>query len=81
LNLRPPGYETSRSRRCGTRLAHLSRPGCAEISVGQLRWVQNGYKIRVSSGNKYPRFESDLAGGTRHCANQLRLSTAPIDIV
>ena len=61
MNLRPPGYETSRSRRCGTRLAHLSRPGCAEISVGQLRWVQNGYKIRVSSGNEYLRFESDLA--------------------
>jgi hypothetical protein len=39
--------------------------------LDQLRWVQNGYKIRVSPGNTDAMFESDLVGGTRHCANQV----------
>jgi hypothetical protein len=39
------------------------------------KWVQ---KFRVSSGNEYPRFESDLAGGTCQCANQILLSAEAI---
>jgi hypothetical protein len=52
LNLRPPGYETSRSSSSWVRSACLSHFRSCSITLDQLRWVQNGYKIRVSSGNR-----------------------------
>ena len=44
MNLRPPGYETSRSRSSDVRLAHLSHAESPQSMLDQLRWVQNGYK-------------------------------------
>src|SRR6266498_3643814 len=51
LNLRPPGYETRRSRSAEVSLAHLRHLRSPQVMWDQLRWVQNGYKFRASSGN------------------------------
>src|SRR6266536_1493191 len=63
LNLRPPGYETSRSRSAEVSLAQLRHLRSPQVMWDQLRWVQNGYKIRVSLDNiDRPSFESGKLG-------------------
>ncbi len=52
------------------RLACLSHFRWCSITLAQLRWVQSGYKIRVSSGNATARFESSTLGRTEYYANQ-----------
>ena len=47
----------------------------AIIGIGNIGGALARHLIRGGE-----RFESYSPGGTRHCANQLRLSTAPLDI-
>src|SRR6266511_5468329 len=65
LNLRPPGYETSRSGSPEVSLAQLRHLRSPEVMWDQLRWVQNGYKIRASSGNTRWMFEPDFGGASQ----------------
>src|SRR6266511_5640649 len=62
LNLRPPGYETSRSRSAELSLAQLRHLRSPQVMWDQLRWVQNGYKIRASSGNTRCEVRTRIGG-------------------
>ncbi len=55
LNLRPPGYETSRSRSAEVSLAQLRQIRSAQVSWYHLIRLQNRCKIRVSSDNTRAR--------------------------
>jgi hypothetical protein len=48
--------------------------------LDQVRWVQNGYKIRVSSDNIAALYESSTLGGTCQSANQLLLIAEPLAV-
>ena len=51
MNLRPPGYETSRSRSATVRLTCLSHPECPEVMLGLAQMGTKWVKILVSSDN------------------------------
>ncbi len=90
MNLRPPGYETRRTRRHRARSACLGHLGRSLITAGQLRWVQNGCKVRSlptvvtpgQTGIRKPKSQAisrvaDPCPWRRDCAYSSSLPTTP----